>query len=88
MPFVDKLMIFGGQNTCVVHPTTRKLDGNMWIVSTLNIKRAARHLESQLFVAIIGEVDEGGVGTPLLPSISNMLDEFADQILDSLPKFL
>jgi hypothetical protein len=49
MPFVDKLVILGGWKTCVVCTTTRKLDGKVWIVSTLSMKRVARCLESQIF---------------------------------------
>jgi hypothetical protein len=71
------LVILGGWKTCVVHTTTRNSDGRVWIVSTLSMKRETKCPESQLFVVVIGEVDEGGVGTPILPTLADVLDEFA-----------
>jgi len=40
-----------------------------------------RHLESQHFVLVIGEVDKDEVGTHILPTISNVLDEFVDKLM-------
>jgi hypothetical protein len=53
-------VILGGCKTCVVHTTTRKLDGKVWIIYALSMKMVPRDLLSHLFAIVVGEVDEGG----------------------------
>jgi hypothetical protein len=81
-------VILGGRKTYVVQATTRKPYGKVQSVSALSMKRVDRHPKSQLFVVVIGEVDGGGVGTPISPTLANVLDDFSYSMLDSLPKVL
>jgi hypothetical protein len=43
MQFAEKLVILGRQKTCVVKTIAREPYGRVWIVSTLSMKREARH---------------------------------------------
>jgi hypothetical protein len=40
------------------------------------MKREARQPKLYIYATIIGEVEEGGVGMPIPPKLTNVLDEF------------
>jgi hypothetical protein len=52
------------------------------------MKRVTKCPESQIFVVVIGEMDEGGVGMPILPTLVDVLENFADRMSDLLPNVL
>jgi hypothetical protein len=56
----------------------RNLDKKVQIVFALSMKRVAMHPESQLFVAVIEEMDESGVGMLVPLAIANVLDDFVN----------
>jgi len=47
----------------------------------IEYEEGVRHLKSQHFVLVIGEVDKDEVGTHILPKLSNVLDEFVDKLM-------
>jgi hypothetical protein len=53
------------------------------------MKRLTYHPNSHLYVAtLIREVDKGGIGTPLPPTLVDVLDEFANKMPNTFPKVL
>jgi len=47
----------------------------------IEYEKVVRHLKSQHFVLVIGEVDKDEVATPILLAISNVLDDFLDKLV-------
>jgi hypothetical protein len=76
------------EDLCCAH-NKRKPNERCANWSALSMKRVAWCPESQLYVVtLIGEVDEGGVGMPISPTLANVLDEVCNWMPKSLPKVL
>jgi hypothetical protein len=71
-----------------VHTTTRKSGGKVQLVFALSRKRVARHNGPHIYVEIVGEVQEDGVGTPVPPELTEFLGDFTNKISNEFLKVL
>ena len=89
MPYWEKLVILSGDEPVVVRTAARKKGGKLRLVSAMSMKRAARHSDTQTYVAaLLGETTEGETGTPVPPELEDVLEQFVDRMSENMPKSL
>jgi hypothetical protein len=88
MPWMDKMVILGEQKDWIVCTTIRNSSGKGHLVSALSMKRETGQNGSQIYAAIVGKVQEDGVGMSVPPELTDLLGDFVDRMLDEFPKVI
>lgn len=79
MPLWEKLVILSSDEPFVVRTTGRKKGGKLRLVFAMSMKRAARHSDTQMYIAtLLGEVTERETGTSMPLEIEGVLEQFVD----------
>jgi len=89
VPFCDEVMLVGKSQTWTLPTHKQRKEVKVQHVSALSLEKAMQESDVETYAAVFKGVEgDDGVGTPVPTEISEMLTEYADLMLDELPKKL